>query len=102
MFASSPEELETLLEDAVLMGDEAAVEALFDAAGLVIAGPRVAGPEQALVELTALGYLASTRPVTVRHCVAVAVAVGDFAVNVSFRTPDGAWRLVAAIVRPGV
>ncbi|GAC1608793.1 MAG: hypothetical protein NVS3B26_07200 [Mycobacteriales bacterium] len=73
MFTSSPEELETLLEDAVLMGDEAAVAALFDEAGVVIAGPRIAGPEQALVELAALGHLASSRAITVRRCVAVAV-----------------------------
>jgi hypothetical protein len=99
MFASSPEELETLLEDAVLLGDEAAVAALFDAGAVLVTGPRITGPKQALAELARLGYVATTRTVTVRRD--IAVVVGDHAVNVSFRAPDGAWRLVAAIVRPG-
>lgn len=97
MFASSPEELEILLEDAVLLGDEAAVGSLFDAGAVLITGPRIAGPEQALAELSKLGYVASTRTVSVRHD--AAVVVGDHAVNVSFRAPDGAWLLVATIVR---
>lgn len=97
MFASSPEELEMLLEDAVLLGDEAAVGSLFDAGAVLITGPRIAGPEQALAELSKLGYVASTRTVSVRHD--AAVVVGDHAVNVSFRAPDGAWLLVATIVR---
>jgi hypothetical protein len=99
MFASSPEELETLLEDAVLLGDEAAVAALFDAGAVLVTGPRITGPKQALAELAKLEYVATTRTVTVRRD--IAVVVGDHAVNVSFRAPDGAWRLVATIVRPG-
>jgi hypothetical protein len=99
MSASTPEELETLLEDAVLLGDEAAVAALFDTGAVLINGPRIHGPEQALAELAKLGYVATTRAVTVRRN--LAVVVGDHGVNVSIRAPDGAWRLVAAIVRPG-
>lgn len=99
MFASSPEELETLLEDAVLLGDEAAGASLFDDGAVLITGPRITGPKQALAELAKLGYVATTRTVTVRRD--TAVVVGDHAVNVSFRTPHGAWRLVATIVRPG-
>ena len=97
MYASSPEELETLLEDAVLMGDEAAVTALFHAGAVFITGPRIAGPEQALEELSKLGYVASTRTASVRHD--AAVVVGDHAVNVCIRTPDRAWLLIATIVR---
>jgi hypothetical protein len=99
MSASSPEELETLLEDAVLLGDEAAVLALFDAGAVLITGPCVTGPGTALAELAALGYVAGTRTVSERRD--LAVIVGDHAVNVSYRAPDGGWRLVAAIVRPG-
>jgi len=99
MFASSPEELETLLEDAVLLGDEGAVASLFDQGAVLVAGPLVTGPERALAELTKLGYVATTRTVTVQHD--TAVVVGDQTVNVSVRTPHGAWRLVATIVRPG-
>ena len=99
MSASSPEELETLLEDAVLLGDQAAVLSLFEVGAVLITGSRVTGPEQALTELTSLGYVAATRTVTGRR--EVAVIVGDHAVNVSCRSPDGSWRLVAAIMRPG-
>jgi hypothetical protein len=99
MFASSPEELETLLEDAVLLGDEAAVAALFDEGAVLITGPRITRPRQALAELAKLEYVATTRTVTVRRD--IAVVVGDHAVNVSFRAPDGAWRLLVTIVRPG-
>lgn len=98
MFASSPEELETLLEDAVLLDDAAAVTALFHSGAVLITGRRLSGPEQALVELVELGYVANTRTVTVRRD--VAVVVGDHTINVSQRDPDGAWRLVAAILRP--
>jgi hypothetical protein len=96
--ASSPEELESLLEDAVLLGDEAAVLSLFDARAVLITGPRITGPETALAELAALGYVAATRTVAERRD--LAVIVGDQAANVSYRGPDGGWRLVAVIVRP--
>jgi hypothetical protein len=96
MSAAWPEELETLLEDAVLLGDEAAVLSLFDAGAVLITGARVTGPEKALTEFAALGYVAASRTVTERRD--LAVSVGDHAVNVSCRAPDGVWRLVAAIV----
>jgi hypothetical protein len=99
MFAPSPEALETLLEDAVLLGDEAAVASLFDPGAVLITGPLITGPNRALAELTKLGYVATTRTVTVRRD--TAVVVGDHAVNISFRTPHGAWRLLVTIVRPG-
>lgn len=98
MFASSPEDLETLLEDAVLLGDHAAVADLFDAEAVLIAGPVTIGPKQALAELTKRGYVATIRTVVVRRD--SAVVIGDDAVNVSVRSPDGAWRLVATIMRP--
>jgi hypothetical protein len=97
MTASSPEELETLLEDAVLLRDAAAVADLFEPGAVLITGPAITGPEHALAELATLGYVAAFRTVTVRPC--LAVVVGDHAVNVSIRAPDGAWRLVAAVIR---
>ena len=85
MFASSPEELETLLEDAVLLGDEMAVAALFDKGVMLITGPRIIGPERALADLAKIGYAASTRTVTVRRD----LVVGDHAVKISIRAPTG-------------
>ncbi len=99
MFASSPEELETLLEDGVLLGDAAAVAALFEPGAVLVTGLSITGPEQALTELAKIGYVAATSPVTVRP--GQAVVVGERTVNVSVRAPDGSWRLVAAIMRPG-
>lgn len=66
---------------------------------MLITGSRITGPEHALADLAKLGYAASTRTVTVRSD--LAVVVSDYAVNFSIRAPDRAWRLVAAIVRPG-
>jgi hypothetical protein len=98
MSASSPEELETLLEDAVLLGDQRAVLSLFGAGAVLITGPRVTGPDKALAEFATLGYVAATRTITERRD--LAVMVGDHAVNVSCRASDGVWRLAVAIVRP--
>ena len=44
-----------MLEDAVLLGDEAAVAALFAGGAVLSAGPRITGPEQAPAELAKLG-----------------------------------------------
>ena len=96
MSASSPEELETLLEDAVLMGDQTAVAGLFHQGGLLIAGLRSAGPERALDELARLEYVAGTTGTVWND---VAVFVGADTVNVSLRASDGAWRLIAAVLR---
>jgi len=97
MFASSPEELETLLEDAVLMGDETSVADLFAAGGVIVTGRRISDPDHALTELVKVGYVATPRTVSVKRN--VAVVVGDDAVNVSFRGHDGSWRLLVAVVR---
>lgn len=96
MYASSPEDLETLLEDAVLLGDEAAVLSLFADGAVLVTDQGVISPERAAAELIRLGYVASARTVTSRGD--VAVVVGEHALNVCSRSPDGAWRVAAAIV----
>ncbi|MEO7235443.1 MAG: hypothetical protein ABIW80_08720 [Lapillicoccus sp.] len=89
-----------MLEDAVLLGDEAAVVALFEPGAVLITGPTITGPEHALATLATLEYVAAFRTVTVRPC--LVVVIGHHAVNVSVRAPDGAWRLAAAVVRPDI
>ncbi len=97
--ASSPEELETLLEDAVLLQDDRAVADLFESNGVVVRVPsRVTGRSRAGSVLVREGFVASVRSVTVVHD--VAVVVGQRTVNVSGRRPDHTWRLLATVVMP--
>jgi hypothetical protein len=95
--AGSPEELETLLEDALLLQDHEAVTALFEDRGVVVSGPGcVSGRTQAAGLLAGRDFVASSGTATVIR--GVAVVVGEHAVNLSRRGPDGQWRLVAAIL----
>lgn len=95
----TPEELDTLLEDALLLQDDHAVTALFEESGVVICWPRDAvGPAQAAALLSQRDYVASTGTATVVRD--VAVTVGDHTVNLSRRGRDGSWRLLATIVFP--
>lgn len=97
MAAASPEELETLLEDALLLRDEAAVAALFEEGGVLVAGAGcVRSRDRAAEVLLQHDYVASARVVTVVRD--IAVVVGDHTVNVSCRGPDKSWRLAATIV----
>ncbi len=98
MLARSPEELETLLEDAVLLGDATAVRSLFAAGAVLVSERGPAGPEQAMAALSRIGFVASPRSVGVWHD--TAVVVGDSTVHVSVRSRDGTWRLVVALVQP--
>jgi hypothetical protein len=97
--AASPEELETLLEDALLLDDDGAVADLFEDRGVLVPGPgRVRGRAHAAEVLSPHDFAASARSVTVVRD--VAVVVGDHTVNVSCRGLDRSWRLVVAIVMP--
>ena len=99
MTAASPEELETLLEDALLLDDGAAVAALFEDRGVLVSGAGcVISRDRAAEVLLQNDYIASPRLVTVVRD--IAVVVGDHTVNVSCRGPDRSWRLAVAIVMP--
>lgn len=101
MSASCPEDLEILLEDALLLGDGAAVTALFEERGVLVPGPgRVEGRAQAGRVLAEQHFVAGAHAVRVVRD--VAVTVGPNTVNVSHRSRDGDWRLVAAVVLAGV
>jgi hypothetical protein len=97
--AASPEELETLLEDALLLHDDAAVAALFEDRGVLVDGAGcVKSRDRAAEVLLQHDYVASARLVIVVRD--IAVVVGDHTVNVSCRGPDRNWRLAAAIALP--
>jgi hypothetical protein len=99
MTASSPEELEILLEDALIMHDAAAVAALFEDRGVLVTVPgSVVGPAQAAIALEEHTFVASPHSATLVGD--IAVVVGDHTVNISSRGTDRRWRLVVAIVVP--
>jgi len=95
--AQSPEELEILLGDALVLQDAAAVAALFEDGGVLVQRSGcVRGRNQVAHLLAQQHYLAAPCSVTVVN--SVAIVVGPQTVNVSCRDPGGGWRLVAAIV----
>lgn len=95
--AASPEELDTLLEDALLMGDGAAVSALFAGSeALVAAAGCVRHSTEAVELLSEHGYLAS--PSVVRVGSGIALAIGERAVAVSGRGAAGRWQLLAVVL----
>lgn len=97
--AASPEELETLLEDALVLRDDAAVEALFEPWDVLVAVAGSISRGRVGTELLSRqGYVASPR--SVRVVSGAAVIVGEHAVTVSCRGPDRSWRLLAVIVAP--
>jgi hypothetical protein len=100
--AQTPEELETLLEDAFVTRDRQAVAGLFeDGAVLGTGGAEVRGGEQ-IRELAGelwernVTYLADPRRVLQARDSALVVARG--AVNVVRRGGDGMWRYAIALL----
>jgi hypothetical protein len=101
--AGSPEELETLLEDAVLLRDGAAAAQLFEPDGVIVPWPgsaQVRG-RAAIAELAAglssdgPGYLADPRHVTLGAD--LALIVSPSALNVARRRRNGSWRFVISL-----
>ena len=101
--ACTPEELETLLEDAFVVRDGAAVAELFED-GAVLAdgdGPPARGG-QAIARLAAAlwagdrTYVAAPRRVLQARDVALVLA--DRGVSVARRGSDGAWRYAVALL----
>lgn len=95
--AASPEELELLLEDAILLGDGEAIDNLFTSGGTLAAGgllPVGRGREMLDVLLSwnerGPRYLgSSTRIIQARR---TALIVGHDAISVARRAHDGSWR----------
>jgi hypothetical protein len=102
--AHTPEELETLLEDAFLMHDRVALSGLFEK-GAVLAGrdgSPVAHGRTQIVEAATTGwareelYLAS--PLRVLQTSNTALIAGACAISVARRSGDGAWRYSIALL----
>jgi ketosteroid isomerase-like protein len=95
--ARTPEELETLFEDALLVRDSAALSSLFADGALLAVGDRRAERGAAEIALQALAtwegehsYVADPR--YVMQARDVALVVSDHGVNVAQRSRDGTWR----------
>jgi hypothetical protein len=95
--AKSPEELEFLLEDALVLCDSDAVAALFEQGGVLVErSGRVRRVSEVARVLAAEDYQAAPASVTVVRD--VAVTVGLRTVNISSRDARGDWLLVTAIL----
>ena len=94
--ASSPEDLEFLLEDALVLRDGAAAAALFEDGGVLVERSGGVFEPSQVARLLAERYLAAPSSVTVLRD--IAVAVGPQTVNISRRDAGGGWRLVAVIL----
>ena len=96
----TPEELESLLEDAVVLHDGAAVAALVERRGVLVAGPGDPATGRAEVaratpRLWARGYAADPRRVLCGH--GLALVVSERSVTVARRGDDGIWRYAFAV-----
>jgi ketosteroid isomerase-like protein len=102
--ACTPEELETLYEDAFVLRDRDAVAQLFDTGAVLVAGDESteARGAEAIARLAAAmwdrdqTYLAAPRRVLQAHDTTLVVA--DGAINVLRRRSDGRWRYAISLL----
>jgi hypothetical protein len=101
--APTPEELETMLEDALMIRDRAALAALFEDGAVLIAGdqrPGHGGEEIARLALATWDgdrtYVAAPRRVVQARDVSLVVA--ERGVTVARRGGDGSWRYAIALL----
>jgi hypothetical protein len=103
--AHTPEELETLLEDAFLMRDRRALAALFENAAVLNAGngsPEARGRAQivqAAAEMWAREELYLAARLRVLQAGGTALIAGECSTSVAHRSRDGAWRYTIALIR---
>ncbi len=102
--ASTPEELDTLLEDAVVLRSASGVAELFEEGGLLAVGHRgepARGRRRIASAAVAMwqgprAYVADQRRVLQTRDTALVVAVR--ALHVTRRAADGRWRLAVSLV----
>jgi hypothetical protein len=101
--ARTPEELETLFEDAFVVGDGAAVAALFEDEAVLVTGPGEARGTDAIASVAArlcrggaAPYLAAPRHVLAARD--TALVVGPHGASVVRRGSDATWRYAIALL----
>jgi uncharacterized protein DUF4440 len=95
--AKTPEELDTLLEDAFVLRDRESVVALFDEAAVLVesGGLEARGTEdivRAVAQLSARDRTYVARPARVLQAHGSALVLSDAGVHVLRRGGDGLWR----------
>ena len=103
----TPEELETLMEDACVLGDGKALSHLFEAQGVLVLdhGRREARGHIEIAESMELiagtrggGYVALPRLVYQNED--IALLIGEGVVNVARRSPDRSWLFAISLMTP--
>jgi hypothetical protein len=99
MGARTPEELDTLLEDAIVVGDPREVRGLFEDTGvLALCDAERRGEDIGRWDPAAAVYIAAPRRIVqARH---TALLVGPCGVGVVHRGPDAMWRFAIALLEP--
>jgi hypothetical protein len=92
----TPEELETLLEDACVISEATAVAGLFEAGAVVALERHEARGDQIAAALARFAYVAQPRRILQSQDVALVIA--DQAVSVVRRGPDRHWRYVISLL----
>lgn len=104
--ARSPEELDRLLEDAVVLRDPAALAGLYAASGVLVVGTTRAGGRPEIVRAAprlwndGFGYVADAGRVETAGD--LALVLGGGSAHVARRARDGTWRLVITVLDPRV
>lgn len=104
--ARTPEELETLFEDAFVTRDREALTQLFEDGAVLIADDRLQearGGDEIARFATSMWerermYVADPRRILQAHDTALVIA--DRGINVARRGSDGAWRYAIALLSP--
>lgn len=94
--ARTPEELETLLEDACLLGDDGSLDELYAPGAVLAVGSRLLRGVAIRETLPALGYVAD--PQRVLQSSGTALIVTTRAISVAQRSPDRVWRYAISLM----
>jgi len=102
--ASTPEELESLFEDALLVGDREGLARLFEEAAVLVArhgAIEVNGGDEIARSATAMsgqGFVYVADPQHVVQARSTGLVVSERAVNVVRRGADGRWRYAISLL----
>jgi hypothetical protein len=102
--AGTPEELESLFEDTLILGDRDAIVSLFDEHAVMAAdaGSIEARGAWEIARLSAVmrerGYAYVAEPRRIVQASSTALVVAERAVNVMHRGPEGGWRYAISLI----
>lgn len=102
--AYTPEELETLFEDTIVLRDDQALMALFEDGALLVAEHQVRARGGEAIARLVLAYWSDEQtyiadPESVIQTHDIALIITERGINVAHRGSDGAWRYVITFIR---